>query len=207
MINIILLKFLIIFVMAFLFGIERQLSNKPVGFGTFIFVAVGSCAISIVAENIMPENVLIIIGGILTGIGFLGAGALIKTTDKIAGFTTAASIWVFSILGISIGFGNYFVGTLTYLMIWIIIGVDKVFEIKGLGSYQRKVTIRTKKILKKEEVIKIFGECMWKLINFDVDKKKNKSVMIYLITAPRNYVDTLSQVLIKSRHVESFKIE
>lgn len=207
MINIILLKFLIILVMAFLFGTERQLSHKPVGFGTFIFVAVGSCALTIVAENVAPANVLIIIGGIVTGVGFLGAGALIKTTDKIAGFTTAASIWVFSILGISIGFGNYLVGALTYSIIWFVIGVDKIFEIKGLGSYQRRVTIRTKRILEKEKIIKIFEDYKWKLINFNIDKKKNKSTMTYLITAPRSYVNILSKMLIKNNYVESFKIE
>src|SRR3989339_687675 len=83
MIEIIILKFTLIFLMAFLFGIERQLSHKPTGFGTFIFVAVGSCALGSMSMDISATNALTIVGGVVTGIGFLGAGALIKTTDKI----------------------------------------------------------------------------------------------------------------------------
>jgi putative Mg2+ transporter-C (MgtC) family protein len=206
--EIILLRLLIVSIMSFIFGIERQLSQKPVGFGTFIFVSIGSCALTVMSEKIMPENPLIIVGGIITGIGFLGAGALIRNSDKIFGFTTAASIWVFSILGIVIGLGQYFAGFITYLIIWGVIFIDMTFEKKGIGSHQRKIIVRTNRIMEdKKEILKIFGNHKWRLIDIETDKESKKTKVTYLLTAPRNYVSKLNDFLLMEKWVESFKIE
>jgi putative Mg2+ transporter-C (MgtC) family protein len=206
--EIILLRLLIVSAMALIFGIQRQLSQKPVGFGTFIFVSVGSCVLTVISESLAPETPFIIVGGLITGIGFLGAGALIKTSDKIFGFTTAASIWVFSILGIVIGLGQYFAGVVTYLIILVVIFIDVEFEKRGIGSSQRKVIINTNRILEnKETILKIFGNYKWRLIDIETNKEKNKSELTYLVTAPRNYVSKLNDTLLKEKWVDSFKIE
>ncbi|MFA5071875.1 MAG: MgtC/SapB family protein [Candidatus Pacearchaeota archaeon] len=206
--EIILLRLLIVSAMALVFGIQRQLSQKPVGFGTFVFVSVGSCVLTVISESLAPETPFIIVGGLITGIGFLGAGALIRTSDKIFGFTTAASIWVFSILGIVIGLGQYFAGIVTYLIIWAVVFIDVEFEKRGIGSHQRKVIISTNKILKdKETILKIFGDYKWRLIDINTHKEKNKSELTYLVTAPRNYVSELNDTLMKEKWVDSFKIE
>jgi putative Mg2+ transporter-C (MgtC) family protein len=205
--EIIIFKFGIIFLMAFLFGIERQLSNKLIGFGTFIFIASGSCALAILALSISSnDGLLTIIGGTLTGIGFIGAGALIKTSDKIFGFTTAASIWIFAILGLAIGFSQYILGTLVYLIVWIVILFDKILEFKGIGSYQRKITIKTNKIVEKDFVLKLLKTYRWKLLGFEIDKKNNQSSVSYLISGPRSYINSLKENLMKQDWVESFKI-
>src|SRR3989338_5532799 len=93
-------RFCIVFLLALMFGLERQRAHKPVSFGTFIFVSMGACALALTATSIDIEDRIIILGSIVTGIGFLGAGALIKTSDRIFGFTTAASIWIMAIFGI-----------------------------------------------------------------------------------------------------------
>ena len=164
MIEIIILKFTLIFLMAFLFGIERQLSHKPTGFGTFIFVAVGSCALGSMSMDISATNALTIVGGVVTGIGFLGAGALIKTTDKI-------------------------------------------LESKGIGSYQKKLIIKTKRIIEKDEILYIFGKHKWKLLCLDIDKKKKKSTITYLISCPRKQINSLKNVLVSKDWIEGFTIE
>jgi len=206
--EVILLRLLVVSGMALIFGIQRQFSQKPVGFGTFVFVGVGSCVLTVISESLAPETPFIIVGGLITGIGFLGAGALIRTSDKIFGFTTAASIWVFSILGIVIGLGQYFAGAVTYLIIWVVVFIDVEFEKMGIGSHQRKVVINTNRILEnKETILKIFGDYKWRLINIETHKEKNKSEMTYLITAPRNYVSKLNDTLLKEKWVDSFKIE
>ena|SRR5659263_171028 len=97
---IILLRLTLTFALSLIFGYERQRSHKPIGFGTFIFVSVGSCGLAITA-TILSENPLPLLGSVVTGIGFLGAGALIKTNEKTFGFTTAASVWLFAIFGIT----------------------------------------------------------------------------------------------------------
>jgi putative Mg2+ transporter-C (MgtC) family protein len=204
----ILIQIIIIFVMSFIFGVQRLISQKPVGFGTFIFVAVGSCVLTSVSGYLVPDNPLVVVGGLITGVGFLGAGALVRTSEKTYGFTTAASIWVFSILGIIIGLEEYLIGGLTYLIIWIVIIVDAWFEKKGIGPNQRKVIIETNKLLEdKNTILKLFGNYKWRLLNIESDKEKNTSQFTYLLTAPRNYVSKLNDVLIKEKWVNSFKIE
>lgn len=204
----VLLRLLIVSVMSFAFGIQRQLSQKPVGFGTFIFVSVGSCILTSVSEYLVPDNPFIIVGGIITGVGFLGAGALVRTSDKIYGFTTAASIWVFSILGIIVGLGQYYAGIVTYVVIWAVIILDSEFEKRGVGPNQRKVIIETNRIVEnKETILKVFGDYKWKLVNIETDKEKNTSKLIYFLTAPRNYVSKLNDILLKEKWVSSFQID
>jgi uncharacterized membrane protein YhiD involved in acid resistance len=179
--EIILLRLLIVSGMALIFGIQRQFSQKPVGFGTFVFVGVGSCVLTVISESLAPETPFIIVGGL---------------------------IWVFSILGIVIGLGQYFAGAVTYLIIWVVVFIDVEFEKMGIGSHQRKVVINTNRILEnKETILKIFGDYKWRLINIETHKEKNKSEMTYLITAPRNYVSKLNDTLLKEKWVDSFKIE
>ncbi len=205
--EVIALNFFIVFLMSFLFGLERQLTNKPAGLGTFIFVAIGSCALGSLSVSLSPDNLLVIVGGVVTGIGFLGAGALIKTSDKIFGFTTSASIWIFSIIGLCIGLGQYVVGSMMYVIVWAVIIADRALELKGIGSYQRKVTLQTNVIIDRREVINIFKPYKWKLLSSETDKTRKKMCITYLISCPRNYVGPLTSKLVKLNWVKEFRIE
>ncbi len=162
------------FIFSLIFGIERQLSHKPIGFGTFIFVSTGSCALSIIALSLTPENPLPLLSSIVTGIGFLGAGALIKTSDRIFGFTSAASIWIFAILGLTIGVGNYSISLVIYAIIWIVLFVDKYFESKSLGSYQKKLYITLNKRYSKKELKKMLGLKKKKTLSVSINSEKGE---------------------------------
>ncbi len=205
--KIIFLRFFIILLISSIFGIERQISKKPISFGTYIFVSVGSCALGMISLIIEPDNPLPLLGAIVTGIGFLGAGALIKTTDKIFGFTSAASIWIFAIIGLVIGIGEYVIGLTTYFIVLVVIATDKFLEIKGVGSYQKKITINTKKLVDKSEILPLFKERKWKLESLSVDNKTKKSSMKYLVAIPREDINRIKEELTKKKFVESFKIE
>jgi len=90
-------------------GWEREVKNKVAGIRTMVLICVG-CAIltgtSFMITSIYPESdPSRIIGQIITGIGFLGAGVIVKNDDKITGVTTAAFIWVVSAIGILAGSG------------------------------------------------------------------------------------------------------
>ena len=207
MVNIIILKFFLAFILSFLFGLERRISKKPVGFGTFIFVCIGSCALGVAAITFSPENPLPLFGAVVTGIGFLGAGALIKSTDKIFGFTSAASIWVFSIIGLLIGTGEYLEAGLTYAVVWIVILTDINLESRGVGNYNKKVTLTTIGHTNKDEIINLFGEARIRLLNLSVDKTTKKNSYTYLISMPLSQIEFLSKTLRSKKWVESFHIE
>ncbi len=203
---IILQRFVITFVLSVLFGLQRQRAHKPVGFGTFTFVAIGSCGLAITALNLYPDNPLSLLGAIVTGIGFLGAGALIKTSDKIFGFTSASAVWLFAIFGLIIGVGEYLTGIIIYIMIWIVIIIDTQLKKKGIGHYQRKLTITTNRLIDEKEIEKELGPNFKKMV-VKVDKKNNKLCVSYLVEGTKDQVREIPERLAKDEWLEYFEIE
>lgn len=201
------MKMILTFFLALLFGVERQKSHKPIGFGTFIFVAVGACGLSIVAMELNMENPLPLLASIITGIGFLGAGALIKTSDKIFGFTTAASIWLFAIIGLIIGVGHYYVAGVIYLFIWLIIIIDNLMKRRGVGSYQKKIEIKTK-FGSSDKVDSLLREFLKvKMISVEFDKEKDFEIYHYLVECSGKKLRNFSFGLKKLDWILGYKIE
>ena len=103
-------------------GLEREKSNQFAGFRTHILVAVGSCITSITAvqlfisyssySNMDPARLP---AQVLSGIGFIGAGAILKNSSGITGLTTAAGIWATACIVIAIGYGQYLLGIVAWV--------------------------------------------------------------------------------------------
>jgi len=201
-------RFLVTFLASMLFGLERQRAHKPIGFGTYAFVAVGSCGLAIVSEILAPENPLSLLGAIITGIGFLGAGAMIKLNDKIFGATTAASIWIFAAFGLIVGTGEYLTALFIYVFVWIIIIIDRYFERRNIGSYQKKISITTKRIMSIEDIetnLKNIVEL--KLISLELNKNSNRQTATFLIEGSKEDINNIPKRLMNKKGFESFKIE
>lgn len=108
-------------------GLERQLRGKPVGIrtaslivlGTYVFVAM---AVAVSTGVTDPSR---IIGQVITGIGFLGAGVMLARDGVVVGVTSAATIWALASLGICIATGNYAVAIkMAFVVVFILFGVD-----------------------------------------------------------------------------------
>src|SRR5437867_12339455 len=101
-------RLLVATVMGGLLGAERELRRKSAGFRTNILIALGSAIFTImsltIAPNVDPSRIA---SQIVTGIGFLGAGTILRYRDRVHGLTTAATIWVNAALGIAAGAGEY----------------------------------------------------------------------------------------------------
>lgn len=118
-------------------GLERQLRGKPVGIrtssliilGTYLFLAT---ALMLKSDAVDPSRV---VGQLITGIGFLGAGVMLAKDGAVVGVTSAATIWVLAALGVLVAFG-YLAQTikLSLLVVMILYGVDLLEDhIKGLS--------------------------------------------------------------------------
>ncbi len=202
----ILIRFFITFVMSFIFGLERQKSHKPIGFGTFIFVAMGSCALGLISI-IVSNDPLALLGAVVTGIGFLGAGALIKTTDKVFGFTTAASIWVFAIIGLLIGIGQFFIATLAYASVWLVVFVDIYFEMKRIGTYQKKVILAVNKFVDNDSLAALLGTKKYTIVELDINRLTKRITMTLLVRGGKDEINRIPKKLSTAEWVDSFKIE
>ena len=206
----IVIRIALTFALSFTYGIHRQKSNKPIGFGTYSFVSVGSAALGITATTLSPENPLPLLGAIVTGIGFLGAGALIRTnTDRIFGFMNAASIWLFSILGLIVGTGEYFLAAIIYAIMWLVTYTDVYLENRGIGSYQKRFTITTNKFIDEKDIRSAMAKygTRNKMLTAEIDKKNNKLVIAYLVEGSKESINKLAQHLYKESWFEASKIE
>lgn len=116
-------------------GLEREWRGHSAGFRTNILVSVGACLFTILSIEGFPlrgsaQDTARIAAQIVSGVGFLGAGALLQTPDKVKGMTTAATIWLVAAIGMAAGAGAYFLATFTTLLTTIVLqslrSVDKL---------------------------------------------------------------------------------
>jgi putative Mg2+ transporter-C (MgtC) family protein len=107
------LKLLLALALGGLIGLERETSHKPAGFRTNILICIGAAMMMILGGLLFDRNgqngneVARLAAGVITGIGFIGAGSIIQSGGSIIGITTAATIWVVAGLGLVIGSGYY----------------------------------------------------------------------------------------------------
>jgi len=119
-------------------GLERALHGRPAGVRTHALVCAGATMIMLTARglaSVSPEGSLVaritvdpgrIAAGIITGIGFLGAGSIIKSGDFVRGLTTAACLWFVAALGITIGEGFYLLSVVaTVIALFVLIILDR----------------------------------------------------------------------------------
>jgi len=90
-----------------LVGFEREKSHKPAGIRTNVLVCLAATFLTIIAVDQFGETAPRIIAGIITGMGFLGAGTIIASGKSVHGLTSAASLWTVAAIGIGIGLGYY----------------------------------------------------------------------------------------------------
>jgi len=123
-----------------LVGLDRELRDAPAGLRTHMLVSVG-CAVFVIAaqqSGITPADMSRVLQGLVAGIGFLGAGAVLKSDHarEIHGLTTAASIWATAAIGVTVGLGQEATALLTTLLVLFILAT--VFRIERALLDRRK---------------------------------------------------------------------
>lgn len=133
-------------------GLEREYKNRPAGTRTHVLVCLGACTIALLETLVWNSNQLRVQFGdnisftigrlsaqVISGIGFLGAGTIFMAQKKIAGLTTAASLWNVACLGILIGFGYYWLGlAMGVLITAVLLFLGKVIKINAVKHVEIK---------------------------------------------------------------------
>ncbi len=138
-----LLKMVLAALLGGIIGLERELAHKEAGLRTMILIAMGSALITVlsiafpgVAGGGDPARLA---AQIVTGIGFLGAGAIIQARMAVHGLTTAASIWAVSGIGIAVGLGYYLFPLLVTLLVVLVLAVFR--QLANFLERQKQVFI------------------------------------------------------------------
>ncbi|MBA4375728.1 MAG: hypothetical protein C0401_06095 [Anaerolinea sp.] len=125
-------------------GYERERQNQPAGLRTHTILAIGSCLAMTISINIAMQFQPMVPNGdpgrlaaqVISGIGFLGAGAILRYGTSVKGLTTATSLWTIAIVGLAVGAGHYFAGMATTGMLLIILVLLNVLEKKLIRAYE-----------------------------------------------------------------------
>jgi putative Mg2+ transporter-C (MgtC) family protein len=137
-----------------LVGLEREIRGRQAGFRTYLLVCLGSALVMIVSTRfayhpwIAQEGINITVDpgriayGIMTGVGFLGAGTIVHTRGSVRGLTTAAAIWCIAAVGLALGFGLYMLGTMATLLVVAALWILDYFEEILPKMRYRTITLR-----------------------------------------------------------------
>jgi putative Mg2+ transporter-C (MgtC) family protein len=124
----IILRLLLALVLSGLVGFERQIHRRTAGLRTHILVSLGSCLIMLTSlyvfdiyKNVASLDPSRIAAGVITGIGFLGAGAIMREREGVKGLTTAASLWVVAAIGLATGCGFYIAAVFSTILTLVVL--------------------------------------------------------------------------------------
>ena len=112
-------------------GVEREKSHKPAGLRTHMLVSLGACLFTMMSTSFGAQPAQVA-GGIVAGIGFIGAGTVWAEKDKVQGITTAASLWATAAIGLTMGIGDYPLAAVVTVLVVVILASNVVLKIIGL---------------------------------------------------------------------------
>ncbi|MEJ2697639.1 MAG: MgtC/SapB family protein [Candidatus Sulfobium sp.] len=188
----IMIKLLLGMVLGGFIGFERQTHSRPAGFRTQLLVCVACVLIMIVSEGYYasgpahPGYVVDptrIAAGAMTGVGFLGAGVILKTGLSIQGLTTAACIWIVSAIGLAIGAGQYTAGIVGFVITLFSLWVLRIYEGRIPRTVYKYVTMVTDQSGDENAIRSIFGDRGYRLLKMDYRIEFPLNERTYVFTA------------------------
>jgi putative Mg2+ transporter-C (MgtC) family protein len=205
-----------------LIGLERTVHGRPAGFRTHALVCVASALLMLVTtyqwnwlggapQEIIRTDPTRIAQGIMTGIGFLGAGVIFKEGLTVRGLTTAASIWITASLGILYGIGMYYPAVLGTLITIAILALFRWFEDKVPGQFYAHHTLRfaRDKTPPEDEVRRLLRKHGFSVANLSYRLRKDGTVFEYrtvIRSANRENAARLAEELRNMENVLEFQI-
>ena len=151
-------------------GLERELHEHPAGIRTHLLVSLGCALFTVISiygfdiDGSGPRDPARLAAQIVSGIGFLGAGAILKYGTSIRGLTTAASLWATSAVGIAVGTGLYVLGFVGAALI--------LFSLWPLGAISQRLRLRNDRSVRLRlalERLELLGEVSRRLAELGVD--------------------------------------
>ena len=119
------IKIVLAFILGAIVGFERELSRKPAGLRTNSLVGLGSALFTILSYEAFPgADPSRLASGIVVGVGFLGAGTIVKSQEKVRGLTTAATLWTVASIGVTVGVGYYSLAIVATALAYVALKLD-----------------------------------------------------------------------------------
>lgn len=180
-------------------GYERRRKGQTAGVRTFSLIAMGA-TLAMLLSIYVPQEYMGLKNGdpgriaaqVISGIGFLGAGAIIQMKGSVRGLTTAAGIWMIAIIGMAVGVGMYWLSVIACaLILFILVQLERIEKRVSHGSESRIIRIRTADILKDiEEYKEVLNNHNIHLSSFFVDYDyDNSETRLNLVVLTKDNTD------------------
>ena len=204
-----LLKLVISFLIGALVGAEREYKNKAAGFRTVTLITTGSTLFTIISMEMGgAKDPARVAANIITGIGFLGAGAIFKEGANVKGLTTAATIWLAAAMGMSVGIGQYQLAALSLVIVLVIqLALPLVQKIIDASNREKtyKITMLGNNLGKMDELNLIFRECKLNAVCINQAKQSNEMILTYVVKGTEKNHHTLITQFYGNSLIESFE--
>ncbi len=209
----ILLKLILAVALGGIIGLERESSHKPAGFRTNILICVGATMMMILAGLVLKDKegtgdiMMRMAAGVVTGIGFIGAGTIIQARGSVIGLTTAATLWVVAGLGLVIGAGYFWMAIIFTSVIILTLIMFRQFEGQFMKKSQCRYHLKTKHSADIMECVKKLA--LHEGIKFDeltLRKEGDFSLVHFSFYASDEKVRKFNQGLLKLDGIEEIKL-
>jgi len=178
------LKLFLAILIGGIIGAERELHEKAAGFRTIIVICVGATLFTIFSMKIGgPDDPARIAANIVSGIGFLGAGVILRNAGEVTGLTTASTIWLAAAMGMGVGGGEYLLTGVAVAVTLMVLALFPKFE----GWMKRRRQVRTYEVMIPateqacDRIADIFRE--YRLNIHSMRHEKREEVMVCTLSA------------------------
>ena len=195
-------------------GFEREFHGRAAGFRTHILLCVGSTLImltsmhifDIYSSKISPDPARIA-AGVITGIGFLGAGTIMHSKSAVRGLTTAASLWVVAGIGLAVGSGFYFGSIVTtVLTIVTLMFFSRLEQTMIRKDWYKTIVIETKEGVDQLRAIRaLIEDRKSEITDFEVDRARDGVNMMLKIGLKLYQIRTADQLIDDLAHLDGVK--
>lgn len=186
----ILFRLILAAVLSGMIGFEREFHGRAAGFRTHILLCIGSTLVMLTSMHMfdlyymkVPVDPSRIAAGVITGIGFLGAGTIMHARSAVRGLTTAASLWVVAGIGLAVGCGLYFGAILTMALTMVALMVfGKIEHAMIRKDWYRTIVVESKDGVDQLKAIrKVLADCRTDITDFEIDRASdNVNIMLRL---------------------------
>jgi putative Mg2+ transporter-C (MgtC) family protein len=216
----IILRVLVSAALGAIVGIERERQDQPAGLRTHMLLVIGATLAMVLSVNLgflfarpgTPADPARLAAQVISGIGFLGAGAILRYGFTVKGLTTAASLWTMAIVGMTVGAGYYLIGVFATALMLIVLTILNIIENRYFRtSVSRFITVDAdyhKGMVK--DVRRVVQEFSDSLVSFNIQKNlKNKRLRMQVVAriSRDQALEELIELLSDVDGVRNLKVE
>ncbi len=185
-------------------GIERELSDKAAGLRTNILICVGAALFTLINNRVYGLRDAHIVAQIVTGIGFLGAGAILRDGERVTGLTTAATTWVVAAVGMVVGFHDYSLAAAATVCVLVVQSVFPRLD-AYIDELRQRHTFRITSDFDEndlEEIKTLFRDAGVQVLHRKLMKKGGKYYSEWYVSGPRLEQKNVVRKLLENKNVK-----